>query len=82
MELARHAARHRRWARAERLYRLVLRLCPGQPKLWVQLGHMLKEQGAMAAALGAYRMAERLAPGEGDAVRHMAAVLERLLLKV
>ncbi|WP_043338557.1 hypothetical protein [Belnapia moabensis] len=72
VELARHAARRRRWARAERLYRLVLRACPGQPALWLQLGHMLKEQGAVAAAVGAYRMAERLAPGRTDAARHLA----------
>lgn len=74
VELARHAARRRRWARAERLYRLVLRISPRQPALWVQLGHMLKEQGAVAAAAGAYRMAERLAPGESDAARHLAAL--------
>jgi cytochrome c-type biogenesis protein CcmH/NrfG len=35
---------------------------------------MLKEQGAVAAAAGAYRMAERLAPGESDAARHLAAL--------
>ncbi len=74
VELARHAARRRRWMRAERLYRLVLRACPGQPALWVQLGHMLKEQGAVVAAAGAYRMAEQLAPGESDAARHLAAL--------
>jgi cytochrome c-type biogenesis protein CcmH/NrfG len=35
---------------------------------------MLKEQGAAAAAAGAYRRAERLAPGACDAARHLAAL--------
>ncbi len=59
---------------AKRLYARLLRLDPAQPREWVQYGHLAKDSGDREAALGAYRMALLLAPGDADAARHYRAV--------
>ncbi len=59
---------------AKRLYARLLRLDPAQPREWVQYGHLAKDSGDREAALGAYRMALLLAPGDADATRHYRAV--------
>ena len=45
------------WSRAADLYRKVLERNPGNPPIWVQYGHALKESGRQAAAEMAYRTA-------------------------
>jgi Tfp pilus assembly protein PilF/MoaA/NifB/PqqE/SkfB family radical SAM enzyme len=72
-------ARDRRdWPRAERIYRRVLRGAPQLPGVWVQLGHMLKEQGDPIAALEAYRQAKALAPKRADTHHQIGRMLHRL----
>jgi tetratricopeptide (TPR) repeat protein len=48
------------------LYRDVLSRHPGQPKVWMSLGHMLKTVGEQAEAIAAYRRAIELAPTLGE----------------
>ena len=56
----------RRWAEAEQAYRDYLALRPHHAELHVQLGHAVKEQGAVEAALAHYRRAADLAPQSAD----------------
>jgi tetratricopeptide (TPR) repeat protein len=51
------AARSGNWAEAGRCYQHALDQAPGLAPIWVQLGHMLKEQGDYAGAETAYRRA-------------------------
>lgn len=53
---ARQAARRRDWARAAALYTVVL-MTRDEPRIWVQLGHALREQKAFLPAANAYRQA-------------------------
>jgi tetratricopeptide (TPR) repeat protein len=53
------------WRVAARLYRKALKRNPRRPDIWVQYGHMLKEEGSMAEAEVAYRQA--LAQGASTA---------------
>ncbi|HEX3952490.1 MAG TPA: glycosyltransferase [Stellaceae bacterium] len=56
----------RNWTLAARLYRRALLRQPGLAAIWVQLGHALKEQGALAEAESAYRRALDLDNGVAD----------------
>jgi len=49
------AASRGEWAAAARLYRRALARKPGLTAIWVQLGHVLKEQGDYGGAEAAYR---------------------------
>lgn len=60
-------ARDRRdWVAAARLYWRVLEKLPELMPIWVQLGHVLKEQGDFAGAEAAYRRALLLDGGVAD----------------
>ncbi|HEU5286082.1 MAG TPA: tetratricopeptide repeat protein, partial [Sphingomicrobium sp.] len=48
------------------LYRDVLSRHPGQPKVWMSLGHLLKTVGEQAEAIAAYRRAIELVPSLGE----------------
>ena len=63
---AARAVRARDWAAAARHYRKALRRVPGQPEVWAQYGHVLREVGDAAAAEAAYRRAIGLQPQVGE----------------
>jgi FkbM family methyltransferase len=72
-------ARDRRdWPAAQRAYEAALRRMPDLPAIWVQLGHVRREQGALAAALAAYRQADRLRPDDADTLYQIARTLHLL----
>lgn len=48
------------------LYQAVLEKAPGQPKVWMSLGHMLKTVGRQAEGIAAYRRAIDLTPTLGE----------------
>jgi tetratricopeptide (TPR) repeat protein len=48
------------------LYREILERHPGNPKVWMSLGHMLKTVGEQEAALDAYRQGLKIAPALGE----------------
>jgi tetratricopeptide (TPR) repeat protein len=48
------------------LYATVLKEIPGQPKVWMSYGHMLKTVGRTAEGIAAYRRALALSPGLGE----------------
>ncbi|MEA3036517.1 MAG: hypothetical protein QOH04_2289 [Sphingomonadales bacterium] len=52
---------------AIRLYEEVLARRPGQPKVWMSFGHVLKTVGRTADGVAAYRRAIRIAPTLGEA---------------
>jgi tetratricopeptide (TPR) repeat protein len=52
---------------AIRLYEEVLARRPGQPKVWMSFGHVLKTVGRTADGVEAYRRAIRIAPTLGEA---------------
>jgi len=54
------------------LYEVVLAEQPGQPGLWLSLGHALKTIGRREAAVAAYRRALDCAPGLGEAYWSLA----------
>lgn len=56
---------------AARLYRAALRFAPGNSRLWVQLGHMHKEQGELAEAKSAYLKAVETDHHSADAYLHL-----------
>lgn len=49
------------------LYEAVLERSPGQPKVWMSLGHLLKTVGRGPDSVAAYRRAVALSPGLGEA---------------
>jgi len=49
------------------LYEAVLDRAPGQPKVWMSYGHMLKTVGRQADGIAAYRRALAIAPQLGEA---------------
>lgn len=62
------AARDRRlWRDAQLCYRRALSRRPGLDGIWIQYGHVLKEDGQLAAAEQAYRRALDTAPHNADA---------------
>lgn len=54
------------WPLAAAQYRKGLVREPGNPAIWVQLGHALKESGDLAGAETAYRNALELTPDDAD----------------
>ena len=48
------------------LYGSVLERFPGQPKIWMSYGHLLKTVGQQAESVAAYRRALDIAPGLGE----------------
>jgi len=54
-------------ARAIEIYRSLLGAYPSQPKIWLNLGHVLRTVGQPKDAAGAYKRAIKLAPGLGEA---------------
>ena len=63
---AARAIRARDWTAAARHYRKALRRVPGQPEVWAQYGHVLREAGDAAGAEAAYRRAIALDPQFGE----------------
>jgi tetratricopeptide (TPR) repeat protein len=49
------------------LYRQILEARPGEPKLWMSYGHILKTVGEQADSIAAYRQALALEPTTGEA---------------
>ena len=49
------------------LYQRILAKFPGQPRLWISLGHVLKTVGRQGECVAAYRKAIDQAPSLGDA---------------
>lgn len=59
------------WISAAASYRLALAREPHLHHLWVQLGHMEKEAGAIDRAAAAYGEAARLQPEDAEPLRHL-----------
>ncbi len=70
------ANRERRWDDAERFYREALRLDDRLAHIWVQYGHMIKEQGRLEQAEEAYRKAIETSPHDPDAHLQLAHCLK------
>lgn len=68
----------RKWSRAAEQYRLALEEEEPQPHIWLQLGHVLKEDGRLTEALQAYQQATILCPTDADAHLHLAHLYKRL----
>lgn len=69
-------ARNRQaWSEAADHYRSHLLLVPGDAAIWVQLGHMLKEDGLWQDAVTAYRNAWKLLPTDHDVLFHFGHAL-------
>lgn len=69
---AANAARTRQdWAKAALDYRMALAIEPYLHHLWVQLGHVEKESGAIDRARAAYEVAVRLAPQDVEPLLHL-----------
>ncbi|MHB8765296.1 MAG: tetratricopeptide repeat protein [Deferrisomatales bacterium] len=60
---------------ADRLYREARRRLPGDPGPLLALGHLHRDGGRPAEAIGFYREARALAPGAPDAAVHLADAL-------
>jgi tetratricopeptide (TPR) repeat protein len=65
------------WSLAAEAYRRHLQIDPQDAAIWVQLGHVEKEDGNLAAAEAAYREAHRLVPQDPDPLLHLAHLLKR-----
>lgn len=63
------------WSEAAEHYRKHLLLVPDHGAIWVQLGHMLKEDGKWQEAMTAYGMAAELLPDDPDLMLHLGHVL-------
>lgn len=63
------------WCSAALLYSQYLVVHPGDGAIWVQLGHMLKEQSLFEVALYAYRVGKRLQTEPSDVSVHLASLL-------
>src|SRR6516162_4912860 len=80
--LADQARDARQWELAAQLYRKALDRDPGDPPVWVQYGHALKESGELrdpdklAQAELAYRRALSLDPGVADTHLQLGHVLK------
>lgn len=68
----------RAWARAAEAYAAHLALRPHARDIRVQLGHCLKEAGAVEEALGHYRTAEAASPEDADIAVQMGHALKLL----
>ncbi|POF62706.1 hypothetical protein CFR73_08205 [Novacetimonas maltaceti] len=71
---ARRSARKQKWGEAEKYYAAMLRRYINRPRILVQYGHMLKEQGFYAPAAEAYRQAAKIDPSDKEIRKHLAAV--------
>lgn len=78
LKKARQAARSEKWAEAARFYRKHLDRHPADSAAWVQLGHGLKEQGELYAALAAYRHATEEQPDHEDGWIYVARIERQL----
>ncbi len=75
------AARDQRaWAKAADAYKAALEANPDLPDIWVQYGHVLKENGQISDAADAYREALQRRPAHAETKVHLAHVLKRLAL--
>ena len=72
---ARTAARQRRWADAERLYRRLTRIRSNDAHAFIQLGHALNEQEKQGEAEAAFRSAVAAAPLFADTWLHLGYIL-------
>lgn len=75
---ARRHARAGRWQAAARDYRRMLVRHPHDPRLLVQLGHALREQGEATQAIAAYRRALIGSPRQPDTYLHIGHALKML----
>lgn len=66
----------RDWRAAESLYRSYLTLHPDDAAIWVQIGHVLREQACLTDAIEAYREGARLAPTDADPWLHLGHTLK------
>lgn len=66
------AARDRRdWTQAAKSYAKYLKRRPENAAIWIQLGHMLKEDGRYSAAADAYHRATLLTPDDAELYLHI-----------
>lgn len=65
----------RAWSEAANHYRSHLLLVPHDAAIWVQLGHVLKEDGKWHEAIAAYRQAGELLPNDHDLLFHFGHAL-------
>lgn len=65
------------WQGAERAYAAALGRLPYHAGYWIQMGHMLKEQGQFPEAEAAYRSGAALGVTEQDVTEHFLFVLDR-----
>ena len=73
------AARDRRaWAEAASAYQTALKANPDLAHIWVQYGHVLKEDGRVGEAVDAYREAAKRRPDHAETQVHLAHALKRL----
>ena len=63
------------WSEAANHYRNHLLLAPDDAAIWVQLGHMLKEEGKWHEAVTAYRRAGDFLPNDHDLLFHLGHTL-------
>lgn len=63
------------WANAIIHYRNHLLLSPEDVDIWIQLGHMLKQDGQTSDALATYRRAWELTPNNADLLLHLGHAL-------
>lgn len=75
---ARRAARSGHWIKAAAFYRKHLDRHPEDGAAWIQLGHSLKEQGALSDARLAYRRAAQETPSNQDSWIELAHMARRM----
>jgi tetratricopeptide (TPR) repeat protein len=81
LHIARHAARGGNWSRAANCYRLLLTIKPNLPKIQVQYGHALKENGQLPEAAEAYRQALLYDPTNNEVSAFLDHILQQLSLR-
>jgi tetratricopeptide (TPR) repeat protein len=64
------------WQLAADFYRMALDRNPGNPPIWIQYGHALKECGNQAEAEAAYRTAISYGPEDADAHLQLGHILK------
>lgn len=75
LQRARSHARRKEWLFAKELYSELLKNVADSPALWLQYGHVSKEQGSYEEAEAAYRTAARLVPHAVEPHRHLGFLL-------